>query len=389
MYANVKDADGNIIKTNEIEVTVYEYFTVDIEIEGVSKSEDIYDGRKNQLYATVVDEIILKAIATCGSGDYVYKYEEIVIDETGSTPGGKSILLKDYSTESSYTYTASSPGIKCFVVYAIDSNGEVRESRMVSVKFYKKFDAKLEISETTKNNTICYMGPVTYTVTATGGSGEYTYKYLSENLDTGEVTVHRDNHPSSVYRTRLASPGKNKLTVYVIDSNGDIVETNSVIVTVHEKLEATLEISDVDKDMTIYEGDSITYKITGKGGSGGYVYNYFIETDGVRDYTGRIDSNVYTKQIENIGEVKIYAYIIDSEGNSSITNTINLTVVKNLESKLSVNESVNISYIDKGNSIVFTATGEGGKGAYMYKFIEYDIKTKKWTKLADYSDANT
>lgn len=73
---------------------------------------------------------------------------------------------------------------------------------------------------------------VTLNTLASGGSGNYTYKYVMENVTAGMTLTLKDYSTATSYVGPMTSKGTKKFTVYVKDSRGTEVKTNTVTVVV-------------------------------------------------------------------------------------------------------------------------------------------------------------
>ncbi|MGN0421001.1 MAG: BspA family leucine-rich repeat surface protein [Acetatifactor sp.] len=79
--------------------------------------------------------------------------------------------------------------------------------------------------------------------------------------------------------------------------------------------------------------------------------------------------------------------VTDERGNSITSDVAKLTIKSDVA--LGVALTASKTTADPGESVTFTAVGNGGDGNYQYKFIINDTTNDKWYKIQDYSAKNT
>ena len=218
----VKDSDGTIVTTNAVTVVTSK------EVEELSATLKV-NNSSSTINLTVGDTVTVKPTATGGSGSYTYKY---VIKNVST---GATATLKNYSSTTSYTGTMTSVGTKQFIVYVKDSNGTVVQTNAVTVvtsEESNELSATLKVNNTTSQLNLAVGDVVVLKPTATGGSGSYTYKYVVKNVATGSEYTLKSYSSSTTYTGEMTGTGTKDFIVYVKDSNGTIVASNSVRVVV-------------------------------------------------------------------------------------------------------------------------------------------------------------
>ena len=218
----VKDSDGTIVTTNAVTVVTSK------EVEELSATLKV-NNSSSTINLTVGDTVTVKPTATGGSGSYTYKY---VIKNVST---GATATLKNYSSTTSYTGTMTSVGTKQFIVYVKDSNGTVVQTNAVTVvtsEESNELSATLKVNNTTSQLDLAVGDVVVLKPIVTGGSGSYTYKYVVKNVATGSEYTLKSYSSSTTYTGEMTGTGTKDFIVYVKDSNGTVVATNSVRVVV-------------------------------------------------------------------------------------------------------------------------------------------------------------
>ena len=217
----VKDSEGTVVQTNAVTVVTSE------ENEELSASLKV-NGSSSTVNLTVGDSVTVKPTVTGGTGSYTYKY---VIKNVST---GATATLKNYSSASSYTGTMTSVGTKQFIVYVKDSAGTVVQTNAVTVvtsEESNELSATLKVNNTTSQLNLEVGDVVVLKATATGGSESYTYKYVIRNSAGTEYTL-QNYSSSTMYTGEMTSAGTKEFKVYVKDSDGTVVATNTVKVVV-------------------------------------------------------------------------------------------------------------------------------------------------------------
>ena len=126
-------------------------------------------------------------------------------------------------------------GTKQFIVYVKDSSGTVVQTNAVTVvtkEESNELSATLKVNNTTSELNLTVGDTVALKTTATGGSGNYTYKITIRNSAGNEYTLQEYSN-SSMYMGEMTSTGTKEFVVYVKDSDGAVVKSNSVKVVVN------------------------------------------------------------------------------------------------------------------------------------------------------------
>lgn len=272
----------------------------------------------------VGDKINITASATGGSGSYTYKY----VMKNAAT--GKLVTLKDYNSSAVYTGSLVSKGTKEFIVYVKDSNGAETLSNTIKVivEDEKPLAAKLRVNGTTDNQILNAGKKVTLTAGVSGGTGNYTYKYVMKNMATGAVITLKDYSTSTSYTGPLTTAGSKQFTMYVKDSKGTLVASNTITVLVPKTLAAKLRVNGSTDNQTLAAGNKVTLTAGVSGGVAKYTYKYVMKTTSgtvvtLKDYS---NSTSYTGPLVSKGIKEFTMYVKDATGTVVASNTVSVTV---------------------------------------------------------------
>ena len=183
------------------------------------------------LTKTVGDTVVFAAVGAGGASGYTYKWA--VYDEATN----KWVVLRNFSTDNTYSCTLKSAGKKIFAVTVKDSNGATAATNRITVTVNEKTTASDMIAILMADGSTTSLSKkvgdtVILNTIAAGGSGSYTYQYRVYNVDTKTWFTLKDYSSSSAYVTSLASAGNKEFLVLVKDSAGNVVATNKIAVNV-------------------------------------------------------------------------------------------------------------------------------------------------------------
>ena len=166
-------------------------------------------------------KVTLTAKATGGSGKYTYKF--LIYNPTTK----QWAKLQDFSNNSTFTWTAGSAGARQFYVDVKDSNGKVTRSKVVNVQVGNAQSVtKLSVKATASTTANKVGQNVTFTATANGGAGGYTYKFLVYNKTTKQWAKIQDFSATSKLTWKAGSAGERQFYVDVKDKNGNTVRSS-------------------------------------------------------------------------------------------------------------------------------------------------------------------
>ena len=173
--------------------------------------------------------VTISAEAKGGDGEYEYRFTE--------TYNGVSTTVQNYSEKSTYEYRAKGDGVHKFTVAVRDGNGTIMSGT------YSITVLELPLQITIQSNKGANVKPgqaVTLTANATGGFGEYEYRF-TETFQ-GISTTKQGYSSENTYSFTTGELGEYKYTVAVRDSEGQIM---SAIYTINVTENVTLQGIDV------------------------------------------------------------------------------------------------------------------------------------------------
>ena len=271
------------------------------------------------------------ATGSGGNGSYTYQW----YNSSGAISG---------ATASTYTAPALTAGnaYHCSVTSGGSCGSAVTGTTTITV------DAALAAAISGGSSPICHnTSPGTYTATASGGAGSYTYKwYNNEGLITGAT--------ASTYNPGFMS-NSDAFYCSVTDASCGSVSTSSSGVTVTGH---TTESISGGTSPICYGTSPGTMTAAGGEGSGPFTYQWYLNGNAISGVT------TSTYNPGNITATSSYYCIItDAHCGAATTNTVPITVYSNIAASTSGGSSPLCYGTAPGT---FTATGSGGTGSYTY-----------------------
>ena len=253
--------------------------------------------------AKVGKKVKLTAQASGGSGDYTYKF--ILTDNKGNW-----YKIKDYSKDNTSTWTPGAVGDKTLYVDVKDSKGAyVRVGLSMKVTTLNvNFTASPEKTAKVGSN-------VKLTAQASGGSGDYTYKFIVTD-NKGNWYKIKDYSKDNTATWIPGAVGNKTLYVDVKDSEGTYkrVELPIEITKQTEKLRVKFTSK---SDDTVKLGDKVKLTAQATGGTGNYFYQFVVcNPDNnwyrIRGYE-KDNSCFWTPKM--VGKTMLYVDTVDGNGN--------------------------------------------------------------------------
>ena len=125
-------------------------------------------------------------IASGGAGGYLYKF-------TAVKPGGKTVVLRKYTSSPAYSYHPWEEGTYKVIVSVKDNDDNV-EKKEISFTVKAK---PLGNNASASSSTVKFGSNVTFRSTAEGGSGRYEYKYYAVKPGGARVNLKKFSSVSS------------------------------------------------------------------------------------------------------------------------------------------------------------------------------------------------
>lgn len=212
--------DGVIIKDdfgNELIDSWVHWYVCDTEdgyFESLDDGEEFVYGKYYQLCCGLnteedylFDELGNFSVTTVvvgGKAPYTYQYL------MRNSANGSDIILKDFSTATSYTGALKSEGTKIFTVMVKDGTGEYATSNSVTVNacVEPEISAVLTVNDEQEKVSVTKGAQVILKTVASGGYGKLQYKYVMKNETTGQTIVLKDYSSATSYKGTITSIGK-------------------------------------------------------------------------------------------------------------------------------------------------------------------------------------
>ena len=319
------------------------------------------------IYST--ETLTISAIVTGGKGPFRYQwyFGNSAGSYVGMTENTQTISFKpDPAQPTQY--------LKCAV---IDANGTIAHSKAckITLKDTQQFSAKLnKTSMTVSPNNLFSL-----TVTASGGSGFYTYKwyfgdssgnfkdmtaYMSgANLAT--LTTYPDpDYATQYYKCLVTDRTTNKS---IFSDVCTMTVTGGI-----SQFSATLDKT----SMTVSPSDLFSLTVTASGGSGFYTYKwYFGDSSGnfkdMTAYMSGADSATLTTYPNPVHTTQYYKCLVTDRANnkSVFSDVCTMTLTSAIEKPLAA--KLDRTYITVGVNEYFTLRVEvtGGTAPYTYKWF--------------------
>ena len=365
IYVDVKDSEGNITRSNAVDVKVER-------VEEVVKPLAI-SATKEEADKTVT----FTATGNGGSGVYTYKF--IVYNKTTNT----WTKLQDFSEKNTFTWTKEGAGDRYFYVDVKDnSTGEVVRSEALNVKI-EETQKPLAISATKQEAD----KTVTFTAEGNGGSGKYSYKFIVYNKTTNSWAKLQDFSEKNTFTWTKGNAGDRYFYVDVKDNTtGKTVRSEALNVKLEETTKP-LAISATKKEAD----KTVTFTAEGSGGSGKYSYKFIVYNKTTNSWAKLQDfssKNTFTWTKGNAGDRYFYVDVKDNTTGKTVRSQA-LNVKIDATSTPTSTLTASTANVSVGGKVTLTAKATAGSGKYTYKFLIYNPTTKQWAKLQDFSNNST
>ncbi len=256
---------------------------------------------------TVAENTCVDMKVSISGGNGGYKYTFII---TNNDTGKSATLAKD-QLSNHYSWYSSGAGSKTLTVIVTDKNGSTA-SAAIDMCVVKQSIPLASLSAPYTGSPVATN--VRLTARASGGSGNYKYRFRITNNTTGKSGILRDYNSSATFDWNTGSTLGNK-TIYVDvkDSKGN-VGTSSMNFTVTESLRGSISMVSTE----LVTGSTNKVSINAYGGLSGYSYRFRVYNESseqsltLRDYS---TSATYNWNVGSKTGYKIlYVDIKDSNG---------------------------------------------------------------------------
>ena len=200
-YVDVKDAEGNIVRSEMLNVKM----TAEATLTG---KEAIGAGEK----------LTLKAQSNVGAG-CTYKF---IIFNPATNQWFK---LQDFSSNDTITWTAGNDGTRIFYVDVKDAAGNVTRSKALNVKIGTGSADKLTIKTTVSATTTKVGDKLTFTAEGNGGESGYTYKMVVYNRTTKIWGLVQNFNSNNTITWTAGTEGDREFYIDVKDAAGNVTRS--------------------------------------------------------------------------------------------------------------------------------------------------------------------
>ena len=334
------------------------------------------DELKASLTADNSDEadkkVTLSAATEGGVSSYTYKF--IMYNPVNNS----WTLLQDYSSTKTYTWDMTGTGKRIFYVDVKDTLGNVKRSEAVTVESQGEELKPITVTADKEENE----NDITFTVSATGGTSSYTYKFIVYNKTSRTWGIVQNYSDKNTCTWTKGSDGDRDFYVDVKDSDGNVVRSRAMNV----KIDSTKTTAVLKPSSTaVSAGDKLT--LTASTNKSGCTYKFLIYNPVTKQWFKLQDfgsKNTYTWTAGSDGTRQFYVDVKDADGNVTRSRVVNVTIGE----PLSVKTAVSAGTTRPGSKITFTAEASGGKAGYTYKMIVYNKTTKTWGLVQNFSSNN-
>ena len=375
LFVNVKDSASNVKTSENISVVVNNSaLKVTLKVNGSTANTQLNVG----------ESVKHEPVVTGGAGGYTYQY----IMKTSASPNG--MILKNFSIQSSYTGLLTSVGTKIFSVSVKDKAGNIVVSDDVTVNVVKGIKVVLKVNDSTSDINLAVGGSVTLVPVVTGGEGKYTYQYLMTNANTGSSIILKNFSTQTSYTGPLTSAGTKIFTVNVKDSSGNVVSSNSVVVTVtNSSAKVVLKVNGSSSDISLKVGQSVTLQPVVTGVTGNCTYQYVmtnVNTGSTIVLNNFSAQTSYTGPLTSAGQKIFKVNVKDSSGNVVSSNSVVVTVT-NSSAKvvLKVNGNTSGISLNVGQSVTLQPVVTGVTGSCTYQYVMTNVNTGSTIVLKNFS----
>ncbi len=358
-YVEVKDSQGTVVRSEGIKVTNKSNLAVNLSV----NDTEVLSGQN----------VKLTAKASGGVGSYTYSF--LMYNESTKS----WYRFNSFASANTYNWTANGP--KTLYVEVKDGEGTVVRSTGVKVTI-----EALKVTLNANKTSMYSDETVKLTATASGGTGKYTYSFLMYNDATKSYYRFNSFASATSYSWTPYASGIRTLYVEVKDSEGTVVRSSGVKITISEALSVKLTAN----AGSVVKGSNLGFTATASGGSGKYTYSFLMYNENTKmwyRFASFADANKLSWIAGTTDTRVFYVEVKDSTGKVVRSEGITIKVLASTDLKATVTTSA--SSVAAGQSVKLTASATGGAGSYTYSFLIYNPITGNWGRLNDFKSANT
>lgn len=218
----------------------------------------------------------------------------------------------------------------------------------------------------------------TFTANATGGNKDYTYKFIVYNRTTNSWGLVQAFGTANTCVWKKGSVGVRDFYVDVKDSNGTVVRSRAMTITINTEITPKPVITSSASEVKV--GDKITLKVSSRDSTCSYkviVYNKSTNQWGKIQDFGKNTTINWTAG--SVGDREFYVDVKDAKGKVTRSKAVQVKVASRI--------IINTNVTNTNGTYTFTASVPGTT-KFTYKFIVYNKTTKHWGLVQNFSNKN-
>ena len=218
----------------------------------------------------------------------------------------------------------------------------------------------------------------TFTANATGGNKDYTYKFIVYNRTTNSWGLVQAFGTANTCVWKKGSVGVRDFYVDVKDSNGTVVRSRAMTITINTEITPKPVITSSASEVKV--GDKITLKVSSGDSTCSYkviVYNKSTNQWGKIQDFGKNTTINWTAG--SVGDREFYVDVKDAKGKVTRSKAVQVKVASRI--------IINTNVTNTNGTYTFTASVPGTT-KFTYKFIVYNKTTKHWGLVQNFSNKN-
>ena len=223
---------------------------------------------------------------------------------------------------------------------------------------------------------------VTITAEAYGEFTTCVYSFLIHNLETDKWFRVAPFGTADKYIWTASGTGQREFFAEVKDSDGTVIRSEAVKVTVKAK-SVPLSVSGKVSAAEVTSGKTVTISANAAGGTGSYTYSFLIHNlENDTWYRWSFDKNAqHVWTASGSGNREFFAEAKDSAGTVIRSSAMKVTV-KKAATPLTITGKVSAAQVSAGNTVTISASAAGGAGSYTYSFLIHNLENDSWYRWA-------